>query len=80
VALAIDTTYDVATSTLVGRMRLERGGEVAVREARHRVTTCAQVVRALEDGGFAVVDLLGGFDGAPFAPGAGTLVVVAERR
>jgi SAM-dependent methyltransferase len=80
VALTIETTYDPPTSTMVGHMRLQRGAEVAVREVRHRVTTCAQVVRALEVAGFDVVDLLGGVDGSPFRLGAPTLVVVAERR
>jgi SAM-dependent methyltransferase len=80
VALAIETTYDARASAMVGRMRLERDGEVAVREVRHRVTTSAQVVRALEAAGFAVLDLLGGIDGAAFRPGAPTLIVVAELR
>jgi SAM-dependent methyltransferase len=80
VALVIDTSYDAPTSTLVNRMRLERGGEVAEREARHRVTTCAQVVGTVERNGFRVLELLGGVDGSPFRWGAGTLIVVAERR
>jgi hypothetical protein len=81
VALIIDNAYDAATSTIVGRMRLEHGDEVAVREVRHRVTTSGQAVAALEANGFAVVDLLGGIDGAPFTPGsAHTLILVAERR
>jgi hypothetical protein len=34
----------------------------------------------MEGNGFRVLDLLGGVDGSPFRRGAGTLIVVAERR
>ena len=65
---------------MIGTMTLERDGEIAHRVIRHRVTTCAQVVSALEQGGFAIVDLFGGIDRQPFSVGSPTLIVVAERR
>ena len=80
VALSVCNAYEPITSTMVGSMMLERGGEIAHRVVRHRVTTCAQVVSALEHGGFAIVDLFGGIDRQPFSVGSPTLIVVAERR
>jgi len=79
-ALSIQNNYEAATSTIVGTMTLEYAGEVAERVVRHRVTTSAQVVTALETGGFDIIGLYGGTDGRPFTVGAPTLVVLAARR
>jgi len=80
VALSLASEYEPITSTMVGTMTLERGGEIAHRVVRHRVTTCAQVVAVLEKSGFTIVDLFGGVDRQPFSVGSPTLIVVAERR
>lgn len=80
VSLAIETTYEPWSSTLVGRMVLQHAGVRAERVVRHRARTCADVVALLDAGGFDVVDLVGGYDGTEFSIGAPTLVVVAARR
>jgi SAM-dependent methyltransferase len=79
-ALSIENSYEAATSTVVGTMTLEHAGETAERTVRHRVTTSAQVVKALDDAGFDIVGLFGDIDGAPFTVGSPTLVVLAARR
>jgi SAM-dependent methyltransferase len=80
VALSIENIYEATTSTVVATMTLERAGEIAERTARHRVTTCAQVVHVLDTAGFDIIGLFGGVDGEPFTVGSPTLVVLAARR
>lgn len=72
--------YDVATSTLVTHMVLERGGERDERVVRHRVFTCREVVEALGRAGFAVDGIDGDLDGRPFELGAPRCLVRAVRR
>ena len=80
VSISMDTTYEVRSSTLVGRMVLERGEVRSERVTRHRVQTSAQVVALVEAGGFDVTHLYGGYDRAEFGIGSPTLVIVASRR
>ena len=80
VALRIENIYEAATSTVVGTTTLEYEGEIAERTVRHRVTTCAQVVHALDLAGFDIIGLFGGIDGEAFTVGSPTLVVLAARR
>jgi hypothetical protein len=80
VALGLSQRYDVATSSCVATMTLQRGGEVAERFVRHRVRTTAEVVDALDDAGFDVVALRGGVDGSPLELGSPTSIVEAVRR
>ncbi|HUP73580.1 MAG TPA: class I SAM-dependent methyltransferase [Acidimicrobiales bacterium] len=80
VALSIENIYEATTSTVVATMTLEHAGETAERTVRHRVTTCAQVVHALDTAGFDIIGLFGGIDGELFTVGSPTLVVLAARR
>jgi SAM-dependent methyltransferase len=79
VVLANEHRYDVVTSTLVTRMRLERGGERDERIVRHRVMTCRDVVDGLERAGFRLERIDGGLHGEPFVVGASRCLVVAVR-
>ena len=77
-------TVDVAAQTMNrGRVTERLDPDGLVLERRHRLLDVfwrwpGEVTRLLEQGGFEIVERLGGFDGTPFGDGAEELVVVAR--
>ena len=72
--------YDTATSVLISDYTFLRGGVEEKRQARYMVYTSAELQRLLEEAGFRVLSLYGGYDGQKFAIGSGRFIVIAERR
>jgi cyclopropane fatty-acyl-phospholipid synthase-like methyltransferase len=72
-------SYDAMASTLKTEAVLTLDGEVHRLLYAHHVVTSGAMVRLLGEAGFRTLALHGDTEGAPFAPGAQRLLLVAER-
>jgi SAM-dependent methyltransferase len=72
--------YNAAESRLEIEYTFVRGGVTDKRNASSAVYTVAETHRMLEQSGFEMKSLFGGFDQSPFALGSPRLVLVAEKR
>ena len=75
-----ENRYDARAGRIENRYTLSRGEERETKLASHRVYTASQLCGMLEDAGFAVLDLFGSTDDAPFGPGSPQLFLVCEKR
>lgn len=79
IRMQIERSYDSRRSRFFGRYTFERDGVCEVREMDQAVYTCGEIVRLFEQAGFAVEQLYGGLDRAPFTLGSRRLLVTASR-
>ncbi|HEX8527034.1 hypothetical protein, partial [Allosphingosinicella sp.] len=69
--------YDAFTSTLNTEAELRLDGESHQLRYAHHICTSGELVRALDEAGFAVKALYGDTGDAPFRPGSPRLLLVA---
>jgi SAM-dependent methyltransferase len=73
------TEYDIAASRLISRYHFTRRAEELDATAIHHVYTSGHLGEMLTDAGFTGIERYAGPDGAPYALGAGRLMLTARR-